>query len=216
MQDTNTNDLLNIIGAISAKLCEHDIIAEIYYRLKDPYSTLKKILRKTIALKELTDLVAFRVIVDKQEDCYKVLDIIYDIYSINIDKSKNYIDNPKNNGYRSLHVIAIVDIYGRNIEIQIRTREMHNIAEFGTANHDEYKKTQEIKLRKLFTNVRFVGINTEINNAYDIFLQFNWTIPELIAYEQAIENLCHNFRDVYSNNLKNGNRPLSKRDNKKD
>jgi (p)ppGpp synthase/HD superfamily hydrolase len=209
MQDTNTNDLRNIIGAISTKLYENDIVAEIYYRLKDPYSTLKKVLRKTIALKELTDLVAFRIIVDKQEDCYKVLDIIYSIYSVNIEKSKNYIDNPKNNGYRSLHVIAVVDIYERNIEIQIRTREMHNIAEFGTANHDEYKKTQEIKLRKLFSNVRIADINTEINNAYDIFVRFNWTIPELIAYEQAIENLCHNFQnnlhDIYSNNLKNWN-----------
>ncbi|WP_341749362.1 bifunctional (p)ppGpp synthetase/guanosine-3',5'-bis(diphosphate) 3'-pyrophosphohydrolase [Candidatus Tisiphia endosymbiont of Sialis lutaria] len=151
MQDTNTNDLRNIIGTISAKLYENDIVAEIYYRLKDPYSIVKKILRKTIALKELTDLVAFRIIVDKQEDCYKVLDIIYNIYSINIEKSKNYIDNPKNNGYRSLHVIAVVDIYGRNIEIQIRTREMHNIAEFGTANHDEYKKARETKLRKLLS-----------------------------------------------------------------
>ncbi|WP_250311381.1 hypothetical protein [Rickettsia endosymbiont of Oedothorax gibbosus] len=55
MQDTNTNDLRNIIGTISAKLYENDIVAEIYYRLKDPYSTVKKILRKTIALKELTD-----------------------------------------------------------------------------------------------------------------------------------------------------------------
>ena len=115
MQDTNTNDLRNIIGTLSAKLYANDIVAEIYYRLKDPYSIVKKILRKTIALQELPDLVAFRIIVDKQEDCYKVLDIIYNIYSINIEKSKNYIDNPKNNGYRSLHVIAVVDIYGRNI-----------------------------------------------------------------------------------------------------
>ncbi|MCC8483430.1 MAG: bifunctional (p)ppGpp synthetase/guanosine-3',5'-bis(diphosphate) 3'-pyrophosphohydrolase [Rickettsia endosymbiont of Labidopullus appendiculatus] len=196
MQDTNTNDLRNIMGAISTKLYENDIVAEVYYRLKDPYSTLKKVLRKTIALKELTDLVAFRVIVDKQEDCYKVLDIIYSIYSVNIEKSKNYIDNPKNNGYRSLHVIAVVGICKRNIEIQIRTREMHNIAEFGTANHDEYKRVQETKLiRKLFSNVRITDINTAINNAYDIFVRFNWTIPELIAYEQAIENLCHNFQN---------------------
>ncbi|WP_341753319.1 MULTISPECIES: bifunctional (p)ppGpp synthetase/guanosine-3',5'-bis(diphosphate) 3'-pyrophosphohydrolase [unclassified Candidatus Tisiphia] len=196
MQDTNTKDLRNIISAISTKLYENDIVAEVYYRLKDPYSTLKKVLRKTIALKELTDLVAFRVIVDKQEDCYKVLDIIYSIYSVNVEKSKNYIDNPKNNGYRSLHVIAVVDICKRNIEIQIRTREMHNIAEFDTANHNEYKRTQETKLiRKLFSNVRIADINTEINNAYDIFVRFNWTIPELIAYEQAIENLCHNFQN---------------------
>ncbi|WP_425363203.1 bifunctional (p)ppGpp synthetase/guanosine-3',5'-bis(diphosphate) 3'-pyrophosphohydrolase [Candidatus Tisiphia endosymbiont of Hybos culiciformis] len=203
MQYTNTNDLRNIIGEISTKLYKNDIAAEIHYRLKDPCSVLKKILRKTIALKELTDLIAFRVIVDKKEDCYKVLAIIYNLYSVNVKKSKNYIDKPKNNGYRSLHVIAVVDIYERNIEIQIRTRKMHNIAEFGTANHDEYKKIQETKLRKLLSNGRLntVGIDTKINNAYNIFDHFNWTIAELIAYEQEIENLYHNFHDVQLNKV---------------
>ncbi len=73
---------------------------------------------------------------------------------------------------------------------------MHNIAEFGIANHEAYKKTQEEKLRKLFDEERLntVTINTEINEAYDIFNQFNWTISELVAYEQAIENLCHQFQ----------------------
>jgi (p)ppGpp synthase/HD superfamily hydrolase len=112
-------------------------------------------------------------------------------------KTKDYIANPKDNGYRSLHLVVIADIYDRNIEIQIRTRMMHNIAESGTANHEEYKKTQEEKLRKLFCEERLntVAINTEINNAYDIFNQFNWTISELIAYEQAIENLWRKFQN---------------------
>ncbi|HJD63974.1 MAG TPA: bifunctional (p)ppGpp synthetase/guanosine-3',5'-bis(diphosphate) 3'-pyrophosphohydrolase [Rickettsia endosymbiont of Sericostoma sp.] len=197
MQDTNTNDLRNIISSISSKLDKNDIAAEIHYRLKDPCSVLKKILRKTITLKELTDLIAFRVIVDKKEDCYKVLAIIYSLYSINIKKSKNYIANPKDNGYRSLHVIVVVGIYERNIEIQIRSRRMHNIAESGTANHDKYKKKQEVKLRKLLSKqkINTTAINTEINNAYNIFRQFNWTIAELVAYEQAIENLCYNLYD---------------------
>ncbi len=203
MQGTNTNNLRNIIGTISTKLHKNDIKAEIHYRLKDPCSALKKILRKTIALKELTDLIAFRIIVDKKEDCYKVLDIIYNIYSVNVEKSKNYIANPKDNGYRSLHVIVVVGIYERNIEIQIRSRKMHNTAESGTANHDEYKKMQEVRLRKLLSKEKLntVGINTEINNAYNIFSQFNWTISELIAYEQAIENLCHNLHDVQLNKV---------------
>lgn len=199
----NTNDLRNIIGAISTKLYQNNIVAEIHYRLKDPCSALKKILRKSIALKELTDLIAFRVIVDKKEDCYKVLAIVHNIYSVNIEKSKNYIDNPKNNGYRSLHVIVVANIYERNIEIQIRTREMHNFAEFGTANHYDYKKMQERKLRRLLSNTRLniTSINTKINNAYNIFSQFNWTISELITYEQALENLCHNLYDVQLNKV---------------
>ncbi|WP_341757078.1 MULTISPECIES: bifunctional (p)ppGpp synthetase/guanosine-3',5'-bis(diphosphate) 3'-pyrophosphohydrolase [unclassified Candidatus Tisiphia] len=198
MQGTNTNDLRNIISTISTKLHKNDIASEIHYRLKDPCSALKKVLRKTIALKELTDLIAFRIIVDKKEDCYKVLDIIYNIYSVNVEKSKNYIANPKDNGYRSLHVIVVVGIYERNVEIQIRSRKMHNTAESGTASHDEYKKMQEAKLRKLLSNggLNTADINTEINNAYNIFSRFNWTISELIAYEQAIESLCHNLHNV--------------------
>ncbi|MDR0296460.1 MAG: bifunctional (p)ppGpp synthetase/guanosine-3',5'-bis(diphosphate) 3'-pyrophosphohydrolase [Rickettsia sp.] len=141
MQGTNTNDIRKIISTISSKLHENEVAAEIHYRLKDPYSAFKKMVRKNISVKELTDLIAFRIIVDKKEDCYKVRDIICSIYSVN--KSKNYIDNPKDNGYRSLHVIVIDAIYNRNIEIQIRTKDMHDIAEFGTANHEEYKKTQE-------------------------------------------------------------------------
>ncbi|MCC8371847.1 MAG: bifunctional (p)ppGpp synthetase/guanosine-3',5'-bis(diphosphate) 3'-pyrophosphohydrolase [Rickettsia endosymbiont of Pseudomimeciton antennatum] len=196
MQGTTTNDLRNIIDNISASLHNNDVVADIHYRFKDPYSALKKILRKNISVKELTDLIAFRIIVNKQYDCYKVLVILYNIYPANMAKTKNYIDNPKNNGYRSLHVVVIDYTYDRNIEIQIRTRRMHNVAESGTAKHKEYKKKQEEKLRKLFSKeiLNTAAINIEINNVYDIFNQFNWTISELIAYEQAIENLCHKFQ----------------------
>ena len=191
MQDINTNDLHNIIAAISTKLYKANITAEIHYRLKSPCSVLKKIFKKATTVKELKDLIAFRIIVNKKEDCYKVLDIIYNIYSVDVKKFKDYITNPKDNGYRSLHVI--INIYKRNIEIQIRSREMHNTAEFGTANHDEYKKTQETRLRKLLSNDRFntAYINININNAYNILSRFNWTMSQLLAYEQILENLCH-------------------------
>ncbi|WP_425361568.1 bifunctional (p)ppGpp synthetase/guanosine-3',5'-bis(diphosphate) 3'-pyrophosphohydrolase [Candidatus Tisiphia endosymbiont of Ceraclea dissimilis] len=195
MQDT-TNDLRNIIDNISTNLRRNGVEAEIQYRLKDPYSALKKMLRKNISVKELTDLIAFRIIVNKQYYCYKLLLTLYNIYPVNIKKTKDYIVNPKDNGYRSLHIVLTADIYNRNIEIQIRTRRMHDIAEFGTANHEEYKKTQEEKLKKLCSEEKLntVAINTEINNAYDIFNQFNWTILNLVAYEQAIENLWHKFQ----------------------
>ncbi|MHC3559680.1 hypothetical protein ACWS50_05105 [Rickettsia conorii subsp. raoultii] len=114
MQGINTNDLHNIIAAISTKLYKANIAAEIHYRLKSPCSVLKKILKKATTVKELKDLIAFRIIVNKKEDCYKVLDIIYNIYSVDVKKCKDYITNPKDNGYRSLHVI--INIYKRNIE----------------------------------------------------------------------------------------------------
>ncbi|WP_425362967.1 bifunctional (p)ppGpp synthetase/guanosine-3',5'-bis(diphosphate) 3'-pyrophosphohydrolase [Candidatus Tisiphia endosymbiont of Hybos culiciformis] len=197
MQGTTTNDLRNIIANISANLRRNDVVAEIQYRLKDPYSTLKKMVRKNITVTELTDLIGLRIIVNKQYDCYKLLITLYNTYSVKMGKTKDYIANPKDNGYRSLHLIVMADICDRNIEIQIRTRTMHDIAESGTANHEEYKKTLEEKLRKLFYEERLntVAINTEINNAYDIFNQFNWTISELISYEQAIENLWHKFQN---------------------
>ncbi|WP_250311731.1 nucleotidyltransferase family protein [Rickettsia endosymbiont of Oedothorax gibbosus] len=191
MQDTTTKDLRNIIDNISTNLRKNDVAAEIHCRLKDPCSALNKMLRKAISVKELTDLIGFRIIVNKQYDCYKVWVILYKIYPINMKRTKNYIANPKNNGYRSLHVIVVDGFYDRNIEIQIRTRSMHNIAEFGTANHEKYKKTQEKKLIELLSNKRLntATISTKINNAYDIFNQFNWTLSELITYEQAIEKL---------------------------
>ncbi|UCM92722.1 MULTISPECIES: bifunctional (p)ppGpp synthetase/guanosine-3',5'-bis(diphosphate) 3'-pyrophosphohydrolase [unclassified Candidatus Tisiphia] len=197
MQGSTTNDLRNIMANIRTNLRKNDVEAEIQYRLKDPYSVLQKMLRKNIEVKKLTDLIGFRIIVNKQYDCYKVLVTLYNIYPVNMGKTKDYIADPKDNGYRSLHLVVIADIYDRNIEIQIRTRRMHNIAEFGIANHEEYKKTQEEKLRKLFYEERLntVAINDEINEAYDIFNQFNWTISELIAYEQAIENLWRKFQN---------------------
>ncbi|MCC8398351.1 MAG: hypothetical protein LN569_03510, partial [Rickettsia endosymbiont of Labidopullus appendiculatus] len=121
MQDA-TNDLRNIIANISTNLRRNGVEAEIQYRLKDPYSVLKKMLRKNISVKELTDLIAFRIIVNRQYDCYELLLTLYNIYPVNIEKTKDYIVNPKDNGYRSLHIVLTADIYNRNIEIQIRTR----------------------------------------------------------------------------------------------
>ncbi|MDR0329629.1 MAG: bifunctional (p)ppGpp synthetase/guanosine-3',5'-bis(diphosphate) 3'-pyrophosphohydrolase [Rickettsia sp.] len=198
MQDQDTKDLHKIVDIISTKLSENVLVAKIYYRLKDPCSTLNKMFRKSKSLQELNDLVAFRIIVDRQEYCYKALDIISNIFFVKIKKTKNYIDHPKDNGYRSLHTIAVavIGMYDRNIEIQIRTSKMHDIAEFGTAKHGDYKRKQEAKISKLFLMGLFdtPNINTELNKVYDLFNQFNWTIPELIAYEQAIENLWHNFQ----------------------
>ncbi|WP_342278437.1 bifunctional (p)ppGpp synthetase/guanosine-3',5'-bis(diphosphate) 3'-pyrophosphohydrolase [Candidatus Tisiphia endosymbiont of Myopa tessellatipennis] len=197
MQSQDTNDLRKIADIISTKLNENDIAAATYYRLKDPCSALNKMILKT---NELTDLVAFRFIVDKLEYCYKVLDIICGIYSVKTTEKKNYIDYPKDNGYRSLHIVTSVGNPRRDVEMQVRTNEMHDIAEFGTANHDEYKKTQAAKIRELLPTgiLNVADINTELNKAYDIFTHFNWTIQELIDYEQTIINLYR----IYQDNLR--------------
>ncbi|MCC8483420.1 MAG: bifunctional (p)ppGpp synthetase/guanosine-3',5'-bis(diphosphate) 3'-pyrophosphohydrolase [Rickettsia endosymbiont of Labidopullus appendiculatus] len=183
-----------IVNAIGASLHESSIVENISYRLKDPASVLKKLLRKNIDFHQLTDLVALRIIVDKQEDCYKVLDIIHDLYPNSLEKYKDYIINPKHNGYSSLHIVIAVGTPSRNVEIQIRTNQMHDIAEFGTASHGEYKKSQEARIEELFVTKLFNidAIYRGLNNAYKLFEQFNWTMLELVAYEQEVKNLWYN------------------------
>ncbi len=190
------NDLRKIADNIATKLYKNSIVAKISYRLKDPCSITKKLLRKNIGFHQLTDTIAFRVIVDEEEDCYKVLSILNDKY-YGFEKYKDYIITPKDNGYSSLHIVAVVGIPKRNVEIQIRTRYMHDIAEFGVANHDDYKKTQEARIKKLFSPelLNITVIHTGLTNAYKLFDQFNWTMLELVVYEQEIKNLWHNFQN---------------------
>lgn len=185
-------DLRNIIATISDKLQKNNIVAEIACRLKDPCSAVKKLLQKSVVVQELKDLIAFRIIVNTTAECYKVLHIIDNSYSVNVEKSKDFIVNPKYNGYRSLH--GIIDIYERNIEIQIRSRSMHYAAEIGTARHDKYKKAQAAKLIGLFSHeiLNKACINIKSTNSYNIGRQFNWTILDLLAYEKAIEHFCYN------------------------
>ncbi|WP_341749230.1 bifunctional (p)ppGpp synthetase/guanosine-3',5'-bis(diphosphate) 3'-pyrophosphohydrolase [Candidatus Tisiphia endosymbiont of Sialis lutaria] len=186
-----------IVSAIGTSLHESSIVENISYRLKDPASVLKKLLRKNIDFHQLTDLVALRIIVDKQEDCYKVLDILHDLYPNNLEKYKDYIINPKHNGYSSLHVVLAVGTPSRNVEIQIRTNQMHDIAEFGTASHGEYKKSQEARIEELFSTTlsNIDAIYRGLNNAYKLFEQFNWTMLELVAYEQEIQDVWNNCQD---------------------
>ncbi len=191
------DNLHNITDIISTKLQENSIVAKISCRLKDPHSILKKLVRKGIGFHQLTDLVAFRIIVDTQEDCYKVLDIINDIYPSNHEKYKDYIVNPKDNGYSSLHIVTTIGTFRRNVEIQVRTSQMHDIAEFGIANHGEYKEAQEARIKKLFSPelLNIIVLHIGLNNLYKLFEQFNWTMSELVAYEQEIKNFWDNFQD---------------------
>lgn len=191
------DNLHNITDIISTKLQENSIVAKISCRLKDPYSIVKKLVRKGIGFYQLTDHIAFRIIVDTLEDCYKVLDIINDIYPSNHEKYKDYIVHPKDNGYSSLHIVTTIGTARRNMEIQVRTSQMHDIAEFGIANHGEYKEAQEARIKKLFSLelLNIIVLHIGLNNLYKLFEQFNWTMSELVAYEQEIKNFWDNFQD---------------------
>jgi RelA/SpoT family (p)ppGpp synthetase len=132
-------DLVNRIGlGLQLYLSDHGLDAEVYGRQKHPFSIWKKMAERHISFEQLSDVMAFRVIVDAQEDCYRALGMIHQRWPMVPGRFKDYISTPKRNGYRSVHTTVIHDSKTR-IEIQIRTREMHEQAERGLAAHWAYK-----------------------------------------------------------------------------
>lgn len=118
---------------------EEGIEAEVYGRPKHIYSIYKKITRKHIELKDLYDVRAVRVLVDKVSTCYAVLGVVHSHWTHIPKEFDDYIANRKENGYQSLHT-AVVGPEGKVVEVQIRTREMHALAEQGVAAHWRYKE----------------------------------------------------------------------------
>lgn len=118
---------------------ELHIEGEIQARQKHFYSVYKKLVKKNITLGKVYDLVAMRVLVPTVEDCYSVFGKIHSIYKPMQGRVKDYIANPKPNGYQSLHTTIIAD-NNRPLEIQIRTFDMHRQSEYGVAAHWIYKE----------------------------------------------------------------------------
>ncbi|MBY0573736.1 MAG: bifunctional (p)ppGpp synthetase/guanosine-3',5'-bis(diphosphate) 3'-pyrophosphohydrolase [Undibacterium sp.] len=132
--------VVTAIARLKHELSAVGVEAEVTGRPKHIYSIWKKMKGKSVDFDELYDVRAFRVVVDEVKDCYAVLGILNNIWTPIPKEFDDYISRPKPNGYKSLHTVVVVDD-GRPLEVQIRTKEMHQFSEFGVAAHWRYKET---------------------------------------------------------------------------
>ena len=134
------HDKVDRIGAeLHLLLAGKGLSVTVSGREKHPYSIWKKMQERHISFEQLTDVMAFRVITETPEDCYRALGIIHQTFKMVPGRFKDYISTPKRNGYQSLHTTVIHQDNAR-IEVQIRSRAMHNDAELGLAAHWAYKQ----------------------------------------------------------------------------
>jgi guanosine-3',5'-bis(diphosphate) 3'-pyrophosphohydrolase len=113
--------------------------ADVFGRAKKPYSIWRKMQEKDLAFSSLSDIYGFRVICGSVADCYRILGVIHQRWRAVPGRFKDYISQPKNNGYRSIHT-TVSGRDGKRVEVQIRTREMHEVAEAGVAAHWSYRE----------------------------------------------------------------------------
>lgn len=170
--ESGQNKLIpQIINELQKTLEVQGLKAEVSGRKKTPYSTWMKMKQKNISIEQLSDIIAFRIVVDNVENCYRALGIIHTSYKMIPDNFQDFISTPKNNGYQSLHTVIIGPLL-QKVEIQIRTHKMHDIAELGVAAHWRYKQyhdnsldtTQYVWIRELLSIL-------EQNNDPETFLQ---------------------------------------------
>ncbi len=128
-----------IADQIKRKLAESGIEAWVYGRAKRPYSIWRKLQNKQLNFEQLSDIFGFRVIVKTPEDCYRALGVLHQNWRVIPDRFKDFVSNPKTNGYRSIHT-TVIGPEQQRVEVQIRTQEMHDIAERGVAAHWRYRE----------------------------------------------------------------------------
>jgi GTP pyrophosphokinase len=128
-----------IVGHLEALLFASNINATVSGREKSPYSIWQKMERKSIGFEQLSDIMAFRILVPTISDCYMVLGIVHSNYHMVPNSFKDFISTPKENGYQSIHTV-VMGPERQRVEIQIRTHDMHEVAELGVAAHWGYKQ----------------------------------------------------------------------------
>ena len=132
----------NLSNELSQLLTENNISSNIFGREKTPFSIWRKVQKKKVSLEDITDIIGFRIILKNIDDCYKTLGILHKKYNCIPGKFKDYISSAKINGYKSIHT-SVIGSNRKPIEIQIRTKEMHEFAERGIASHWQYKSSEK-------------------------------------------------------------------------
>ncbi|WP_116084973.1 bifunctional (p)ppGpp synthetase/guanosine-3',5'-bis(diphosphate) 3'-pyrophosphohydrolase [Tropicimonas sp. IMCC34011] len=138
LQNETGDVIQKITSDIRLELSKAQIDADVFGRAKRPYSIWRKMQEKSQGFSRLSDIYGFRVIVDTERDCYAVLGAIHRRWSAVPGRFKDYISQPKSNGYRSIHT-TVSGRDGKRVEVQIRTRQMHEVAEAGVAAHWSYR-----------------------------------------------------------------------------
>jgi guanosine-3',5'-bis(diphosphate) 3'-pyrophosphohydrolase len=134
-----TGDVIHrITGDMRSELQKADVVAEVYGRAKKPFSIWRKMQEKEQGFSRLSDIYGFRVITTCEEDCYRALGTIHQRWRAVPGRFKDYISQPKTNGYRSIHT-TVSGRDGKRVEVQIRTGQMHDVAETGVAAHWSYR-----------------------------------------------------------------------------
>ncbi|UWQ91004.1 bifunctional (p)ppGpp synthetase/guanosine-3',5'-bis(diphosphate) 3'-pyrophosphohydrolase [Aliisedimentitalea scapharcae] len=134
-----TGDVIHrITGDMRSELEKAGIEAEVFGRAKKPYSIWRKMQEKEQGFSRLSDIYGFRIITESEEDCYRTLGAIHQRWRAVPGRFKDYISQPKTNGYRSIHT-TVSGRDGKRVEVQIRTRQMHDVAETGVAAHWSYR-----------------------------------------------------------------------------
>jgi RelA/SpoT family (p)ppGpp synthetase len=134
----NRDLIAEIERQLRAKFSEHGISASVHGRQKRPYSIWRKMERKSVGFEQLSDIFGFRVVLGAVEACYRALGIVHTTWPMAPTRFKDYISTPKQNDYRSLHT-TVIGPGGQRIELQMRTHDMQQVAEYGIAAHALYK-----------------------------------------------------------------------------
>ena len=155
-----------MISVISKKLAGEGIEAEVSGRSKHFYSIYKKMEHQDLVFDQIHDLVAFRIVVDAVRECYEVLGVVHAHWKPVLGRFKDYLALPKPNLYQSLHT-TVIGSHGERIEIQIRTQDMHRVAEEGIAAHWRYKEGKDFQ--------------------FDDTQKFTW-LRQLLEWEQNLQD----------------------------